>query len=208
MRNRIGAALFAAGAAALAIGFGTSSSFAATATTWSVSPGGPISGTAGTTVLKDTTTGTTLTCTSSALTGSLKKGSGLAGKGLGTVTSVAFNNCTVAGQTLSLSSGTVAWKLNAVSYASGVTHGTISGIHLAISSSVCSAIIDGTGATAHNGKVKVTYTNSTHKLKVLAGTGNLHVYNVSGCLGLINNNDAGSISSSYLVSPAQTITSP
>jgi hypothetical protein len=207
MRNRIGAALFAAGAAALAIGFGTSSSFAATATTWSVSPGGPISGAAGTTVLKDTTTGTTLTCTSSALTGSLKKGHGLAGKGLGTVTSVAFNNCTVAGQTLSLSSGTVAWKLNAVSYASGVTHGTISGIHLTISSSVCSATIDGTGATAHNGRVSITYSNSTHKLKILP-KGNLHVYNVSGCLSLINNNDAGTITSTYAVSPAQTITSP
>jgi hypothetical protein len=208
MRKRIGALLVTGAAAALAIGMSTTSSFAATATTWSVSPGGAIKGAAGTTTLKDTTTGTTLTCTSSALTGSLKSGSGLSGAGIGTVTSVSFTNCTVAGQTLSLSSGTVAWKLNAASYASGVTHGTIGGIHLAISSSVCSAIIDGTGATAHNGKVKITYNNGTHKLRVLAGTGNLHVYNVNGCLGLINNGDAGSISSSYLVSPGQKITSP
>ncbi len=208
MRNRIGAALFAAGAAALAIGFGASSSFAATATTWSVSPGGPVSGTAGTTVLKDTTSGTTVTCTSSTLTGSLKKGHGLAGKGLGTVTSVAFTNCTVLGQTVSLSSGTVAWPLNAASYKSGVTHGTITGIHLTISSSVCSATIDGTSGTAHNGMVKITYTNATHKLKILPAGGNLHVYNVSGCLSLISNGDAGTITSSYAVSPPQKITSP
>jgi hypothetical protein len=89
-----------------------------------------------------------------------------------------------------------------------VTHGTISGIHLTISSSVCSATIDGTSGTAHNGMVKVTYANATHKLKILAAGGNLHVYNVSGCLSLINNNDAGSITSTYAVSPAQKITSP
>jgi hypothetical protein len=208
MRNRIGATLFTAGAAALAIGFGASSSFAATAVTWTVSPGGTLSGTAGTTTIKDTTSGTTLTCTSSKLTGSLKSGTKLPGKGLGTVTSVAFNNCSVAGQTLSLSSGTVAWKLNAASYASGVTHGTISGIHLAISSSLCSAVIDGTGATANNGTVKITYANSTHRLKILPTGGNLHVYNVNGCLGLIHTGDAGSISSAYAVTPAQKITSP
>jgi hypothetical protein len=208
MRKRVGATLFTAGAAALAIGLGATTSFAATAITWSVSPGGSISGSAGTTVLKDTTSGTTVTCSTSTMTGSLKSGKGLAGKGLGTVTSVAFNNCTVLGQTVSLASGTVAWKLNAASYTSGVTHGTISGIHLAISSSVCSAIIDGTGATAHNGKVKITYTNSTHKLKILAAGDNLHVYNVNGCLGVIANGDSGSITGSYAVSPAQKITSP
>jgi hypothetical protein len=207
MRNRIGAALFTAGAAALAIGLGASSSFAATPT-WSVSPGGPITGKAGTTIIKDTTSGTTLTCTSSALTGSLKKGTKLPGAGIGTVTSVAFTNCTVLGQTLSISSGTVAWKLNAVSYKSGVTSGTISGIHLAISSSVCSAIIDGTSATANNGMVKITYSNSTHKLSILPTGGNLHVYNVNGCLGLVSNGDAGTITTAYAVSPAQKITSP
>jgi len=208
MRKRVGATLFTAGAAALAIGLGTTTSFAATAVTWSVSPGGSISGSAGTTVLKDKTSGTTVTCSTSTMTGSLKSGKGLAGKGIGTVTSVTFNNCTVLGQTVSLASGTVAWKLNAASYTSGVTHGTITGIHLAISSSVCSATIDGTSGTAHNGLVKITYTNSTHKLKILAAGDNLHVYNVNGCLGVIANGDSGSITGSYAVSPAQKITSP
>ena len=204
MRKTLSAAALTLASAGLAVGLSAASALAAT--TWSVSPGGSISGKAGTTKVTDTTSGLTVTCTASTLTGSLKSGSGLKGAGLGTVTSLNFTNCTVNGITLSLSSGTVAWKLNAASYASGVTHGTISGIHFVISSSACSAVIDGTGASAHNGKVKVTYTNSTGKLKVLPKGGNLHVYNVKGCLGAISNGDAGTISSTYTVSPKQTIT--
>jgi hypothetical protein len=207
MGKRIAAALFSAGAAALAVGLSATSSMAATATTWTVSPGGAVTGTAGTTTLTDHTSGIALSCTSSKLKGSLKSGSGLAGKGLGSVTSVAFNNCSVLSVTISLSSGTVAWKLNASSFSSGTTTGTITGIHLAVKSSVCSAVVDGTGATAHNGKVSVKYTNKTHVLKILP-QGNLHVYKVSGCGGAISNGDAGTITGSYKVSPLQKITSP
>jgi hypothetical protein len=77
-----------------------------------------------------------------------------------------------------------------------------------VSSSICSFVVDGTGATSNNGLVKIKYTNGTHVLKILATGGNLHLYNVSGCLGLVSSGDAGSISGSYKVSPAQTITSP
>lgn len=206
MGKRMAAALFSAGAAALTIGLSATSSLAATAT-WTVSPGGAVTGKAGTTTLTDTTSGIALSCTSSKMKGSLKSGSGLAGKGLGTVTSVAFNNCTVLSVTISLSSGTVAWKLNASSFGSGTTSGTITGIHLAVKSSVCSAVVDGTGATAHNGKVSVTYSNKTHALKILP-LGNLHVYRVSGCGGAISNGDAGTITGSYKVGPLQKITSP
>ena len=38
--------------------------------------------------------------------------------------------------------------------------------------------------------------------------GNLHVFNVSGCAGLINSGDATTFSGTYTVTPAQTITSP
>lgn len=209
MGRRIAATLFSAGAAALTIGLSATSALAATATTWTVSPGGAITGKAGTTTLTDTTSKISLSCTSSKLVGSLKSGKGLPGKGLGTVTSVTFNNCTVLSVTISLSSGKVAWKLNASSYNSttGTTSGTITGIHLAVKSSVCSAAVDGTGATAHNGKVNVSYSNKTHVLKILP-KGNLHVYHVSGCGGVISSGDAGTITGSYKVSPLQKITSP
>jgi hypothetical protein len=205
MRKPFSAALLTLASAGLAVGLSTATAMAATTTTWSVSPGGTIAGSAGTTTVKDTTSGLTVTCSSSTVAGSLKKGTGLAGKGIGTVTSMNFTNCSVDGLTLSLSSGTVAWKLNAASYKSGVTHGSISGIHFAISSSECDAIIDGTSGTAHNGKVDVTYTNSTGKLKVLTTGDNLHVWDVSGCLGAISNGDKGTISSTYTITPKQTI---
>jgi hypothetical protein len=208
MRKPLSAALLTLSGAAAALALSATSAFAATATTWTVSPGGAITGTAGTTTLTDTTSGLAITCKTSALTGTLKKGTKLPGAGLGTVTNVAFNNCSVDGFTLSISSGAVKWPLNAVTYKSGVTHGTITKIHVTVSSSACSLVIDGTSGTADNGKVAITYTNSTHKLAILPTGGNLHVYNVNGCLGAVSNGDAGSIKSSYAVSPAQTITSP
>lgn len=203
MRKPLSAALLTLASAGLAVGLSATSALAAT--TWSVSPGSTTSGKAGTTLVTDTTTGVTVTCASSTLAGTLKKGTGLAGAGIGKVTSLDFTKCTVDGFTLNLASGTVAWKLNATSYKSGVTSGTITGIHFAISSSACSAVIDGTGAAAHNGKVKITYTNGTGKLKVLAAGDNLHVYKVNGCLGAISDGDAGTISGTYTLTPKQTI---
>ena len=58
------------------------------------------------------------------------------------------------------------------------------------------------------GKVKVTYKNSTGKLSVLATGGNLHVFNVSGCAGLINSGDATQFTGVYTVTPKQKITAP
>ena len=99
------------------------------------------------------------------------------------------------------------WHLNAKSFKNGVTTGTITGIHATLTGPSCSAVVDGTGATANNGTVTATYTNSTGKLAT-TGAGNLHVYNVSGCAGLINSGDITSFKGSYTVSPKQTITSP
>ena len=51
------------------------------------------------------------------------------------------------------------------------------------------------------------YSNGTGKLST-TGAGNLHIYNVSGCSGLINSGDGSSFKGSYAVSPKQNITSP
>ena len=100
------------------------------------------------------------------------------------------------------------WHLNAVSFSSGVTTGTITHIHATLTGPGCSATVDGTSATANNGMVKAKYSNGTGKLTTLTSGGNLHVYNVSGCAGLINSGDATTFSGSYAISPKQTITSP
>lgn len=102
------------------------------------------------------------------------------------------------------------WNLNATRYNSstGVTTGTITGIDLVATAPGCSATLDGTAAGADNGKIKVTYTNSTGALKLLSTGGNLHDYAVSGCFGLVNNNDPEDASGTTTVTPKQTITSP
>jgi len=182
-------------------------------TTWTVKPGGAVTGKAGTTKVADTTNGLSATCTSSVATGTLKKGGGLAGAGIGTITSLAFKGCTVSGFTASV---TIRGKmpLNAISYVTTtkVANMTITKIHgmISVSALNCTATIDGgTSATAHNGMVKATFSNGTDTLKVPAKGGNLHVYNPSsGCGGAIGNQDAVNFTGGYKFTPKQTITSP
>ena len=198
------------GATALTIG-ATAGAALALAITFSITPGGNISASAGTTTLTDTNGGSKVTCTSSKSTGTLKTGHGISGANLGSIKTLTFNNCTgPLSLTFTVTNSHFPWTLHGTAFnaTSGVTTGTITGIHSKLTAAGCSAVVDGTGATANNGKVKVTYTNGTGKLKVLTTGGNLHVYNVSGCAGLIHSGDATTFSGTYTVSPKQKITSP
>jgi len=208
--KRTGSGLMAGAAAALLIGVSVAPALAAVPT-WTVKPGGVATAKAGKTTLKDTKTGTVLTCTSSTAKVTLKKGKHLAGAGIGSITTISFSNCTgPLGIKFTVKSAHLPWKLNAVKYnaKTGTTTGTITGVHSTLSGPGCSAVVDGTGATKNNGMVQVTYVNKTHKLTVLTGGGNLHIYHVSGCFGLIGSGDGSTYSAVNAVSPAQTITSP
>jgi hypothetical protein len=215
MRKHLTAVILGSGVAALAIGAGAATAGATTAKTWTVKPGGAVTGSAGTTTLKDTKTGTVLKCTSSATKATLKKGSGQTSP-LGKITSVTFKgpgpggDCTGPGglffKATTSASTAHPWNLNATSFSGGVTHGSITGIKASLSGNGCTATVAGTSASS-TGTTTGTYSNSTHVLKVSGG--NLHIWNVSsGCLGLINNGDPSSFVGSYKISPAQTITSP
>lgn len=207
--KRTGSGLIAGAATALLIA-STTPAQAATPT-WSVTPGGAATAKSGTTTLMDTKTKIVLKCKSSVAKTTLKKGHKLAGAGIASITSITFNTCTGPLRlTFKVKSSHLPWKLNAVSYnkTTGTTSGTITGIHATLSGPGCGATVDGTGATKNNGMVKATYSNKTHKLTVLAKGGNLHIYKVSGCFGLIKNNDGSSYTSVDTVSPAQKITSP
>jgi len=210
--KRTSSGLIAGVAAALLVGASVLPAQAAAAPTWTVKPGGNATAKAvGKTFLKDTKTGTLLTCTASSAKIKIKKGSKLSGKAIGSITSIGFSGCTgPLGISFTVKSAHLPWALNAVSYnkKTGTTTGTISGVHSTLSGPGCSAAVDGTGAAKDNGMVKVTYVNKTHKLTVLATGGNLHIYNVSGCFGLINSGDPSSYTAVNAVSPAQTITSP
>ncbi len=202
MRKRVCAAALALMASALPIGLGVTPTLAATTTTWTVAPGGSISGATGQITLWDSVTNDQMVCTSGNLTGSLKSGTGLNGYGIGTITSMP----------LCSTSETMPWSLNAKSYnphsVGGATTVTIKKIHFASSASGCSFVVDGTSDTANDGSIRLKYYNNTHRLHTVSNGSTLHYYDVSGCDGLIHSGDAMFIVVYYEISPAQTISSP
>ena len=200
--RKTSAACLATVTAALVVGAGTP----AFAADWTVTPGGAVTGTAGTTTLKDTRSGATLTCASSTTNATVQSGSGLSGTAIATVTAATFNTCKgPLGINFNVTQNNVAYQLNAVSYANGVTSGTLENITATLSGPFCTASVGGATATS-SGTVNGTYDNSTHTLSVSGG--DLHVWGVSGCFGLLRTGDAVSYVASYVLSPALTITSP
>lgn len=214
MGMRMRAILSAAGTAALLAGLGATPSFAATAATWTVSPGGTVTMTpSGHFTLTDTTTGKVLTCAHTKGSGKFKSGSGLPGSNIGAVTAVSFSNCTgPSGLTFTMTPGHLPWTLDATSYnpaiTAGTTTGAISGIHATLSGTSCHATVDGSSATANDGTATIHYHNSLAKLKIRTQGSTLHFYGVTGCKALIHSGDALTFSGAYNVAPAQTISSP
>jgi hypothetical protein len=205
MRNRFTAVLLTTGAAALALGLGSTAAMAGSinAKTWTVSPGGAVKA-SGSGQVKDAKTGTVAKCKSIKMAGTAKK-KATSGAGIATIKSGSFTGCTIATISVKVATHGLPWKLNAVSYKNGVTKGTITGIDLKATAPGCSATLDGTKAGADNGKVEASYTNKTGVLKLLGTGGNLHSWGVSGCFGLVKNGDAQHASGSLKMSPKQTI---
>jgi hypothetical protein len=207
MRTRL-AAILLAGAAALAFtGSAVSSSATTTTTTWTVTPGGNATGMANEITLTDATSGSTVSCPDYDYPYFHHHGP----NPYGTINSFSLGTCTgPLGLTLILTPSALPWDLNGTSYnpTTGVTAGTVTGIHATLSGSSCSLTIDGTSSGADNGEITDSFSNSTNQLDLLTSGGNLHVYNVSGCFGLFSNGDGMTMSASYTLSPAQVITSP
>jgi hypothetical protein len=207
--NRRARSLIAFPAAVLTALLGVTTALAAT--TWTVRPGGPVSMKSGRFIVTDTTSGAALSCLSSALTGTLKSGSGLSGTGIGSITAVHSISCpTPQGISFTLRALDLPWRLNMLSYnaTTGVATGSLSHLRIDFSGTACTAVIGGASGAASDGTVKVRYTNSTGHLRTRTTGGNLHFYKVSGCAGLIHTGDSATISATYAVSPIQAITSP
>jgi hypothetical protein len=209
VRKRYARSLFALPAAVLAAILGVTTVLAAT--TWTVRPGGLVSMKSGNLILTDTATGAALTCPSTALSGTLKSGSGLAGAGIGSITSVHSLFCpTPLGGSYTLTARDLPWPLNVSFYnaTTGVVAGRLSHLQIGFSGTACTAVIDGTSGTASDGIVKARYTNSTGRLQTRTTGGNLHFYHVSGCAGLLRTGDPATIRVIITLSPSQKITSP
>jgi hypothetical protein len=177
--------------------------------TWTVSGGGNFTASASHPKLKDTNTGTTLDCTSSAASGNATNGTNLPGAHIATISGLSFTGCTgPAGISFSVAPQALPWYLNAGSYdGSDVTTGTLTGV-IAKLSGLCNATFADPSGVANGATLTATYTNSTHTLEITGG--NLKAYNVSGiCLGLINNNDLAVFTGKYVVTPGTLqLTSP
>lgn len=179
------------------------------ATTWTVRPGGPTSLASGTLTLKDTKTGSIITCAASRLSGMLKTGSGMSGTGIGSIPAGTFTNCTSPlGVVFTFTATDLPWRINVVSYhaATHAVTGNFSHVQVGGSSPGCSFVIDGTSGTASDGIVRFAYHESTDRLKITGG--NLHIYAVQGCFGLVDTGDPVTVTATFTVSPGQTITSP
>jgi hypothetical protein len=199
--------LIAGSAAVLAAILGATAAFAAT--TWTVKPGGAVTAGAPGASFKDTTTGSKQTCGSMTASATLKSGSGLPGSGAGSISAFAFNHCTgPLGETVVLTATGLPWHLNLSSDTGGVVTGSISHMQMQLAFPSCTAIIDGTSATARDGHITFHYSDSTGHLTTLTTAGNLNFYNVRGCAGLFNTGDRMTISANFTLSPKQAITSP
>ena len=179
---------------------------------WTVSPGGVVTAASTGITIRDTTAGQTVPCYLSTMTIRLEGGKKISPNG-STVTSAAFGQCTLPkGLPVVVKLAAFPWdvKLDSYDAATEVTTGTLSGMHLGLSVPLigCSAVADGPdGQDAHTGAVSATYSNKTHVLKA-TGYGNLRLYDVEGCQGLIANGDSITLTASYAVAPHQKITSP
>lgn len=222
MSNRYAHILAAGGAAALVAALGVTAALAATAKTWTVSPGGTITAAAGRGTLTDIAPKHAMRCFSLTARGTLRSGSGLPGADVGSLSADSFATCAYPlTSTLLidffLHAGGPPWQVNLFSYnaATGVVRGTISHIAITVSPSPSGAkpctVIDGTSATADDGQVAFRYTDSTSQLTVLTTGGNLHYYDArkgSVCDGLFHDRGPATLSATFTVSPKQAIASP
>ena len=209
MSTRYAQPLVAAPAAVLAAVLGMTTALAAA--TWTVRPGGPVSLTSSQLVVRDTSTGSTLSCAPAHFSGTVKGGGGLPGTGIGAITSGGSSQCNgPLGLPFTLTAAGLPWQATFTSYnaSKGRVAGHLSHVRAKVAGMGCSAVIDGTSGTASDGIVRFSYTNSTATLRVLPNGGNLHFYNLSGCAGLFTGGDPVTISGKFSVSPKQTITSP
>ena len=222
MSNRYARILVAHGAAILVAALGIPAVLAAAAAkTWTVQPGGAITATAGKITLTNAAPAHPVMCASSKATGTLRSGSGLPGADAGSLSAIRFATCAYRASTtleiiFTVRPHGLPWQVNFTSYnaATGVARGTLS--HIALTVAVastppgCRAVVDGTSATANDGRVAFRYTDSTGQLTVLTTGGNLHYYDVRSCRLFPGLHDGApaTLSATFAVSPHQDITSP
>jgi hypothetical protein len=163
---------------------------AASAATWSL---------AGSFLIYDATSGQPeLACSASTIS---MTPADTPGTFVGNVTSLTLTCANPGTGLVTLTPGSLGWPVNA-----SVGNRTIGettgghGISLALSSTGCTADIDGTGASTSTGVADFAYTHASGKLGVTITSGNLHIYNPAGvCTSSVHNGDQVSFSATYVI---------
>jgi hypothetical protein len=194
-------------AACVVIGLAAGPALAAA--TWTIKPGGAVTFGLVRATIKDTKSANLINCGSGNLTGTLKSGSGLTGTSAGRITGGALSSCFGPGPlNWKVTLAGLPWHINLLSYdgSTGLVHGTISHMEISAAGSACAFVVDGTSGGASDGRVRFTYSDGTHQVKTSGG--NLHIFNVHGCGGLVADGDPASLTARFTLAPAQSITSP
>lgn len=205
---------FIAASAGAVVGLSAAPAMAATTLTVKVSGGGTYTATASKTVLTDgsisvtcSTVGSTPGSTASGTVATASH-TGTSPVTIGTVSKLAFNNCTgpLGAVTTVVQALPYKLQIDSKTNSTGQTDGIISGAKVQVSMTGCSFTV--TGSTPG------FYTNSTHKLSVTnklpitpLNKAQLTVSNVNGCAGLVNNGDHPTYTSTYTISRAIVIKS-
>lgn len=176
----------------------------ALALTWTVHPGGTFSGAAivGSTVITDTATHNSVTCTHSKIIGHLNGGNHANGNHIGTITNAIFTSCS-GGFAVTAVAGSLPWFLNAVGYnsASRITSGDVTGIQLNLSHGTCSAVV--------GGMINFNYSNNDYALKFIPTAASLSFTSVSsGCGTTFATSDPATYTATYAITPHQKIIHP
>ncbi|MFA1540116.1 hypothetical protein [Actinomadura monticuli] len=207
-RTALTATVVAASAAAFAV-----VPASAAPITFTVTPGGAVSGT-NTQPLRalNTAKGVAAVCSGSTASGTLLSGSGLSGTNIAQLNTVGATGCvTTGGLATTITATNLPWHFNATGYSAGVTTGNLTGVKATAvignpASPQCTVTVgaSGGGGATITGK----HTNSTHRLGVTGS--NLVVLTATGpgCGTLASPGDPITLAGEYLLSPAQTITSP
>jgi hypothetical protein len=148
----------------------------------------------------DTKSGLVITC--SASTGTMVPTNSGTNPG-GHITSISFTGCAgPAGVgTITLTPKGLDWPVSALS--TGRAIGETSGGHgvaVDVSAPACAAEVDGTGANTETGVAHFTFRRVSSALGVAVAGGNLHIYAVNGCLGLVSDGDPVSFTVRYHLS--------
>jgi hypothetical protein len=143
-------------------------------------------------------------------TGTLKKGSGLSGHDIGTVTVAAFGSCVALGSVpLTATSRGLPWRISFTSYnaKTEVVRGTVSGVSVALTGS-CQAVVNGSSGPVADGVISAVCNDRIGQLTFLSSGSNLHYWHVRNCEGLTNDGDPVALTASCMIRPIQDITSP